>query len=448
MAKFIGGRSLPAASFSMLVLCIRSSNALIPKTFLQHQPNSYGVDAQSHRQRHHIPPREHQLRASAAASPPPPGGGQHHPPQRAVNLTPLGMLDSAIIVPAVSPETRDDAAVAVDTGSSGAPVCATRERRETSGDGGKEEREGGEGGRRPERSRSRSVRQFCRRKSSHVLSFLTIMTTWILFRFLLKGLNKVECHNRQALLDAVLDRGDRGLLTVSNHMCVYDDPGLWSALVPFWRTGRKKMRWALCTDDIYYANPVLSNILHAGRTMPIKRTRGMEQPLFKNFFQKLEEGEWGHIFAEGAIRQPWRFGRDEPILADFKAGIGRLLLRSEDPPLVLPIYHIGMHQIASETPIHKRGRGKLSKILPNVGRKVRVYVGEPIDVTPIIAKCRERIGDVRSLPWTKRSTMEEVACHREIAAYVREHVLKLEEVARRDYYGTNPDTSPYATVPA
>lgn len=46
---------------------------------------------------------------------------------------------------------------------------------------------------------------------------------------------KVECHNRQALLDAVLDRGDRGLLTVSNHMCVYDDPGLWSALLPFWR---------------------------------------------------------------------------------------------------------------------------------------------------------------------------------------------------------------------
>lgn len=47
------------------------------------------------------------------------------------------------------------------------------------------------------------------------------------------------------------------------------------------RTGRTKMRWALCTDDIYYAHPVLKNIFTAGRTMPIKRTRGMEQPLFK-----------------------------------------------------------------------------------------------------------------------------------------------------------------------
>lgn len=43
--------------------------------------------------------------------------------------------------------------------------------------------------------------------------------------------------------------------------------------------------------------------------------------------------------------------------------------------------------------------------------------------------------------------MEEVACHREIAEYVREHVLKLEAVARREYYGTNPGTSPYGSTP-
>lgn len=71
----------------------------------------------------------------------------------------------------------------------------------------------------------------------------------------------------------------------------------------------------------------------------------------------------------------------------------------------------------------------------------------PSSPQPKLVK-KERIGDVRSLPWTKRSSMEEVACHREIAAYVRDHVLKLEEVARQDYYGTNPDTSPYASAPA
>lgn len=59
---------------------------------------------------------------------------------------------------------------------------------------------------------------------------------------------------------------------------------------------------------------------------------------------------------------------------------------------------------------------------------------------------QEKIGDVRSLPWTKRSSKEEVECHKEIAAYVREHVLKLEAVARKEYYGNDPDTCPYSTA--
>lgn len=44
---------------------------------------------------------------------------------------------------------------------------------------------------------------------------------------------------------------------------------------------------------------------------------------------------------------------------------------TQAPLMVLPMYHIGMHQVAPESPIHKRGRGKLSKMFPNVG-EVRV----------------------------------------------------------------------------
>lgn len=154
------------------------------------------------------------MRASAAAASPPPsgGGGQQHPPQRTVNLSPLGMLDSAVAVPAVSPETRDDAGVAAATAeSSGAPVRAPQERRETSG--GKEEEEGGqkEGRRRPKRSKS--VRRFFGRTSSNVLSYLTIMTTWVLFRFLLKGLNKVF---RCLIVVAALAGGDVGGFSILN----------------------------------------------------------------------------------------------------------------------------------------------------------------------------------------------------------------------------------------
>ncbi|CAM9125291.1 unnamed protein product, partial [Pylaiella littoralis] len=386
----------------LLLLCIRSSHAIIlsaPKSpVVQHQhprgsrcwsggggSNRCSIIGRNHERYRRLSIKRHRLRASTSAAPPP--GGQQ---QRAVT-SPLSVLNTPVALPAVPDEKQDDstsASASTGCGASSTPSTQQQQKqqqRDVNGDSGKEKVRRR---RSKSKSKSTSIFGFFRRTSSDVLSYLTIMTTWLLFRFLLKGFNKVECHNRQALLDAVLDREDRGLLTVSNHMCVYDDPGLWSALLPFWRVGRAKMRWALCTDDIYYAHPILTNILHAGRTLPIKRTRGMEQPLFKAFFQKLEQGEWGHIFAEGAIRQPWRFSRGEPILSDFKAGIGRLLLRSEKPPLVLPMYHIGMHQIAPETPIHKRGRGALSKIKPNVGRQVRVYVGEPIDIAPIINKCR------------------------------------------------------------
>lgn len=71
----------------------------------------------------------------------------------------------------------------------------------------------------------------------------------------------------------------------------------------------------------------------------------------------------------------------------------------------------------------------------------------PAPRPPIRLLEQEKIGDVRDLPWTKRSSMEEVACHREIAAYIREHVLKLEAIARRDYYGDDPEKSPYSVAP-
>ncbi|CAM9426508.1 unnamed protein product [Scytosiphon promiscuus] len=408
MDKRRGGERMPKA-FTPLVLLLFSivpSEAFVAlfsvgaRSQLEQHLNGRGAGGRCRgsvkgrdQERHRKRALRNQPWASAAASPPGGYRRDQQQRQRPAAATPLGMLDASVAVPAVPGDKEDGSSdVTIDSGTTrsiGAPhgAAAHKQERGISSPGSGE----GTGGdaRRKDRRRPESIGDLFRRTASGVLSYLTIMTTWILFRFLLKGLNKVECDNRQGLLDAVLDRGDRGLLTVSNHMCVYDDPGLWSAILPFWRTGRKKMRWALCTDDIYNANPVLRNILEAGRTLPIRRTRGMEQPLFKVFFDKLERGEWGHIFAEGAIRQPWRFGKGEPILGDFKAGIGRLLLRSKDPPLVLPMYHIGMHQIVSETPIHKRGRGKLTSILPKVGRKVRVYVGEPIDVSPIVNKCRE-----------------------------------------------------------
>ncbi|CAM9662730.1 unnamed protein product, partial [Chrysoparadoxa australica] len=86
----------------------------------------------------------------------------------------------------------------------------------------------------------------------------------------------------------------RGLLTVSNHMSVLDDPCLMSCLIPFWRMlfNVHKLRWSICTDDVYFAVPRLVRFFRLGRALPISRRLGMEQPLFKDFFSKLDQGEW------------------------------------------------------------------------------------------------------------------------------------------------------------
>lgn len=70
---------------------------------------------------------------------------------------------------------------------------------------------------------------------------------------------------------------------------------------------------------------------------------------------------------------------------------------------------------------------------------------ERLRAISFLSKKQAKIGDVRRLPWTTRSTKEEVDCHKEIAAFVREHVIKLEAVARKDYYGDDP-SSPYYTA--
>jgi hypothetical protein len=44
------------------------------------------------------------------------------------------------------------------------------------------------------------------------------------------------------------------------------------------------------------------------------------------------------------------YTQDEPILGDFKSGVGRLVARCSQVPIIVPMYHIGMHTIAPEQP--------------------------------------------------------------------------------------------------
>jgi len=89
------------------------------------------------------------------------------------------------------------------------------------------------------------VGPLCRRLSIIIVSIVSVVVLRVFNRF------RVIRENTLKRLMFHRPKG-KGLLTVSNHQSVVDDPGLWGALLPFWRISPEQMRWSLCTDDIFF----------------------------------------------------------------------------------------------------------------------------------------------------------------------------------------------------
>ena len=82
--------------------------------------------------------------------------------------------------------------------------------------------------------------------------FNTFLIAFI-FSTILRVFNKFTAVRKELLVDKIFNREEgRGLLTVSNHQSMADDPGLFSAFIPWWRISSKNMRWVLCTEDIFF----------------------------------------------------------------------------------------------------------------------------------------------------------------------------------------------------
>ena len=78
---------------------------------------------------------------------------------------------------------------------------------------------------RPHRWGGRVVGPLCRRLSIIIVS-IVVLRVFNRFRAIRENtLKRLMFHRPKG----------KGLLTVSNHQSVVDDPGLWGALLPFWR---------------------------------------------------------------------------------------------------------------------------------------------------------------------------------------------------------------------
>lgn len=132
--------------------------------------------------------------------------------------------------------------------------------------------------------------------------------------------------------------------------------------------------------------------------VPLERGAGIEQPMLQALGRHLEAGKWVHIFPEGRTQQypearisgrlPPQRARE---LGRLKWGTAKLVVKATAPgqprPIVLPMYHRGMQELF---PYRRDGSNKLQSPLPRTNRTVRLLVGKPLDLAPLIAKHRAR----------------------------------------------------------
>ena len=202
----------------------------------------------------------------------------------------------------------------------------------------------------------------------------------------------------------------RGLLTVSNHTSVYDDPILQSVLVGYIHPDLH--RWGACKENICFRDAYTSSFTSAGKALPVRLGEGLEQQKFKALGRRLADGEWVHIYPEAACIQSGTLGsgayhgcREEEKarkIGLLKWGVGKLATRiafGENllPPVVLPYYHVGMHRIK---PQHNLPDNNLvidpwHKI--RTGEKIIVVFGPPISIEDLLAEYEAKIGKQRRL---------------------------------------------------
>ncbi|KAJ3574527.1 hypothetical protein NP233_g1711 [Leucocoprinus birnbaumii] len=184
---------------------------------------------------------------------------------------------------------------------------------------------------------------------------------------------------RNALESAARDRG-QGVLTVANHISTLDDPVAWGILPAHYYFRSRTTRWALGASDIMFTNPFFSTFFRLGQTLETFRGNGIHQPAVDYAIEQLDKGGWVHLYGEGKVNQPHTYPQDEKGLAHlprFKWGVGRMVMESTTPPVIIPMWLTGFDQLMPE------GRAFPYKYFPRPGAELSVTFGDPIPADTI-----------------------------------------------------------------
>ncbi|KAL4820318.1 hypothetical protein BDW67DRAFT_172998 [Aspergillus spinulosporus] len=258
------------------------------------------------------------------------------------------------------------------------------------------------------------------------LSSTTILGVAALCRGFLYACSRPETHGLEQFLELLDSRKDpsqrkKGLLTVSNHISVMDDPLVWGFLPLKYNFGlsSSNRRWGMASHDICYqsrsahskhggiAQPAVTQAIRLLSKGPFPAEPHLAKPERQSWslqnvcvdpFSDLPtayttDGEdshlapsayscnsysWVHIFPEGKIHQS-----PNKTMRYFKWGVARLILEASECPDIVPMWLEGFDQVMHES-------REFPRFLPRPGKEVSVTFGQKVDTEAVFGEMRRR----------------------------------------------------------
>ncbi|KAF5369807.1 hypothetical protein D9758_001351 [Tetrapyrgos nigripes] len=230
-----------------------------------------------------------------------------------------------------------------------------------------------------------------------VLSAATVSTVGLTCKtFCSLGYVSLDVYGLNNLAEALHSQArlcQRGVVTVSNHISTLDDPMTWAALPPGYYLKSRLTRWTLGASDIMFTNPIFSVFFRYGQVLETFRGKGIYQPAVDTAINKLDNGDWVHLYGEGKVNQPntYTTGQDgRAVLPRFKWGVGRILSSTLHPPTIIPMWITGFDKLMPE------GRQFPYKYFPRFGTRLSVTFGKPLpleeieDMRRVVQRYRDR----------------------------------------------------------
>lgn len=162
----------------------------------------------------------------------------------------------------------------------------------------------------------------------------------------------------------------------------------------------KKNLRTLGARELLFSTPFRCAFFSRAKAIPVVRGDGVHQKGMEVALERLNQGEWIHIFPEGAINM-------NDAIKRLKWGVGRLIAEAQVTPIVVPFWHEGMDDVLPNQ----------SPYIPRIMQRVTVLIGEPMEFTDTVEEYRK----------AKKTAME---ARKQITDQIQERFQELKEETR------------------